>query len=660
MSRLFLALSLLVQGCASQETACAFWCRFHPKTWATKCAWTACDGCSVCGPNKGCKPWCTKHSTPWKSKCGWEACDGCDVCGPSTCKPWCETSNSPWDVKCGWEACDGCSACPEAELTPPPSPSVSPPASEETTPLPAWYTSDEECTGSSVPPTFTCTRSTYDPYFRTDQSRTSSYPGGQGPLHWPPGTFISSLVEEVDQTTGTRTAIMSEDAWFGPRVSEKLIGEVVAADPIYCAESHETYTHGSPHSGVDYIKNKEELAGKIVLCQRHPKSDPVHYSELALFVSYNVPTAKAVLVMNNIDNGEKDGYGIKGMMDGYDVCSGNGDMWGDKLRSELLYDNGCTLPLIAITEDSGNALIGKTVAITPADQVMKEEITVSIEDPRYAEFNGKYVPLPKRCAKPQFGEESLHPHYAGRTPSNYNYCWHSTDSEGCVDFPSDKAPGDCVIATCDLASTRMKYVLESDLHTGAEEMHYLTYLFKYGGTQVPSFTTIGKYTDNSANGEWETWGSYNGWILGKWTSDALRSSRCGVLWDKPQYGAGEEYPEEAHVQWGYLYQEDKFGAASKYPTTAPWEPLIQWLKTDKDCLNYPTPPNQKPCGPSGPMMGGDGDFLVDVTLEPPAQQWPLPQFPTSVREEEAFTGYRRELRGGEEAEEMLGNAPGNS
>lgn len=97
---------------APSTRPCAFWCKFHPLTWGTMCGFANCNGCDVCGPNKGCAPFCARHPKAWTDKCGWEACDGCAVCGYGRgCKPWCEAHPKPWDVKCGFKACDGCPAC---------------------------------------------------------------------------------------------------------------------------------------------------------------------------------------------------------------------------------------------------------------------------------------------------------------------------------------------------------------------------------------------------------------------------------------------------------------------------------------------------------------------------------------------------------------------
>jgi len=124
-----------------------------------------------------------------------------------------------------------------------------------------------------------------------------------------------------------------------------VTGEVVKAiTPTgYCAQAHGIDYLADVVDGKSWIQNADELAGKIVLCQRSSAtsaSSSVSFAEMNLFVSYAVPTAKALLVMNNMGN-SNDGHGLAVMNDGYDTCGQQGDKWGNALRHPDVYRAGC-------------------------------------------------------------------------------------------------------------------------------------------------------------------------------------------------------------------------------------------------------------------------------------------------------------------------------
>ena len=124
-----------------------------------------------------------------------------------------------------------------------------------------------------------------------------------------------------------------------------VTGEVVKAiTPTgYCAQAHGIDYLADVVDGKSWIQNADELAGKIVLCQRSTAtsaSSSVSFAEMNLFVSYAVPTAKALLVMNNMGN-SNDGHGLAVMNDGYDTCGQQGDKWGNALRHPDVYRAGC-------------------------------------------------------------------------------------------------------------------------------------------------------------------------------------------------------------------------------------------------------------------------------------------------------------------------------
>jgi len=282
-----------------------------------------------------------------------------------------------------------------------------------------------------------------------------------------------------------------------------------------------------------------------------------------------------------------------------------------------------------------------------------EQLTINIANDFYSEFNGLYVTLPKRCSKPQFGRDTLDAAYAVRTPSNYNFCY-DNGSSGCAtnQHTGGATASPCTIGTCDLAANRIKYVLKSDLDAGLADMHYLTYVLKYGGTQVDSYTSIKTYLENE-----NTEGTYGGWVLGKWKTEALRSSRCEDLWRPEESETWEDaYPAEANVQWAYLHQEDKYGAAQKYPTTKSWEAVMQFLPQDSDCEFSPPGPDEQPCGPSGDPILDEAPDELTVTLDPPAQDLAsLPEFPTTLHVPDQAR--RRQLSGAATFKSVHDNKP---
>ena len=369
-------------------------------------------------------------------------------------------------------------------------------------------------------------------------------------------------------------------------MSQTLQGEVVVADPINCASSFiSNYSPETAHSGIGFFNNAAEMAGKIILCQRGSPPNGIAFADQGLFVSYAVPDAKAVLVMNN-PNAGSDPQGIRGMMDGFNVCSGHGDEWGNKIRADEVYAAGCKIPFIAIPYHEGGAggtnLAGKTVRITPANEAMFSEVIVDIQDERFGGFSGVYVPLPKRCGKVQYGASSLESAYGQRTPPNHNFCF----DRGCPGAPGRA----CEIATCDLAATRMKYVLKSDLESGAYNMHFIAYVLKLGGVASPSYTTT-----TGAKGA--------GWAIGKWNTEALRSVGCDVL----------DLGESAANGWAYAFQPDASGFATRYPTTAPWE-LIKEYGAGSQGIYL-----------TDGYVAGSGSGYVSVTLTPPALELPTAQ-----------------------------------
>jgi len=67
---------------------CKGWCssdKMADRTWAQKCGFKNCQGCSQCDdpantPNDTCKPWCARKPQDWSKKCNWENCQGCAEC----------------------------------------------------------------------------------------------------------------------------------------------------------------------------------------------------------------------------------------------------------------------------------------------------------------------------------------------------------------------------------------------------------------------------------------------------------------------------------------------------------------------------------------------------------------------------------------------------
>jgi hypothetical protein len=93
---------------------------------------------------------------------------------------------------------------------------------------PSWYMSDAECGVSAETIAGTamqCHRPGFDPWVNP-QPNPSSYPGGQGPMHWKPGTFVSSIGEVLDSDGATWKTIRLEDAWFTPRLNDTIEAEV--------------------------------------------------------------------------------------------------------------------------------------------------------------------------------------------------------------------------------------------------------------------------------------------------------------------------------------------------------------------------------------------------------------------------------------------------
>lgn len=73
-----------------------------------------------------CKGWCSQNSATWASKCNWANCQGCSECTAAAaatsdgdtaansddeCADWCSTNSAGWQVKCNWKKCLGCSSC---------------------------------------------------------------------------------------------------------------------------------------------------------------------------------------------------------------------------------------------------------------------------------------------------------------------------------------------------------------------------------------------------------------------------------------------------------------------------------------------------------------------------------------------------------------------
>jgi len=252
---------------------------------------------------------------------------------------------------------------------------------------------------------------------------------------------------------------------------------------------------------------------------------------------------------------------------------------------------------------------------------------------------------------------SLESEYGERNPPNHHGCHDGMDRRGCA----TNSLNPCTVGTDDRTATRVKYVLESDLTSGTDEMHFLSYFLQYGGKGNPR-----EGFQSGAQPYWpagavdpktpevcESKASNldeapcakdspfmalpsSGWALGKYGTEALRSvmgtdlfGNCGNPAKSGDFTPNSKCPSRAYPFWAWLVQADDSGAAMKYPTTRPWKPVVEWIEGDS-FLSVKTEtfsgkstwvggPRSWRLGDDAYMMGGAGSTSVNIDFDPPAQ-----------------------------------------
>jgi len=329
--------------------------------------------------------------------------------------------------------------------------------------MPSWYTTDDQC--GETPKWEKCVQ---------NGKRHLVGQGGLNSAMWLGGSAISSIITINDPAGGY--SIASEDALFGLRLSAPVTGKVVMADPPTCAFSPAQSTSDSNIDGLKgYIKNADALAGNIVMCVRSEyKSRRAFFSAMAQSISYNVPTAKGIILVSNLE--KAGGF----LADGFALCSGGSvpDHWGQQLYGGRAHPDvvraSCSIPMMSVAKmDKAKLLAAPSVTLAPATPeagIVHKGINVAFPAASLSTINalssaehksmllgfqGDYVPLPKRCAKLQWG-----PDYNGLR-STPNRLWGYV---GDAARDPSKSSSPCNnIQRSDQAASHIKYVKASDL-----------------------------------------------------------------------------------------------------------------------------------------------------------------------------------------------------
>lgn len=104
---------------------CKPFCEGNSQSWAVKCTFAQCTGCSSCDSTSNtqsasannCPMWCSNSPQSWENKCAtFAGCQQCEQCiaadAAEPCKAWCASSPRPWAEKCvDFAGCTGCQEC---------------------------------------------------------------------------------------------------------------------------------------------------------------------------------------------------------------------------------------------------------------------------------------------------------------------------------------------------------------------------------------------------------------------------------------------------------------------------------------------------------------------------------------------------------------------